>query len=186
MKRTVSVGAGIKREENDFKYATNYFTEEYIDSDDALRLLPSDFNEPDGDIDNDDYVNEALEAIDSPNWITSVSPGTWVPFGPPRSQRAAREARRVTNTDLTVYIRREKRFVKALMTGIANFLTKCTAWLVRTDGVRRLRALKEQGGFKVAEKFKGAQIADQRNAGNQIRKSKNWENCLRGKRFEKY
>jgi hypothetical protein len=30
----------------------------------------------------------------------------------------------------------------------------------------RVKALKEQGGFKIEEKFKGAQITNQRNAGN--------------------
>jgi hypothetical protein len=74
--------------------------------------------------------------------------------------------------------------VKALLTGIANFFIKRTALLLRTDGVRRLRALKDQGGFKAAEKFKGADIADQRNVGIQIAKSKNWGNCLLGKRFD--
>jgi hypothetical protein len=122
MKRTVSVRAGVKRDENDFRYAINYFTEEYIGSEDALKLLPSDFNEPESDIDSDDYVNEALKAIDSPDWITSVSPGTWIPFNPSRSKRALREARRITyNTGLTVYTGHEKRFVNAFMTGIGIF-----------------------------------------------------------------
>jgi hypothetical protein len=191
----VSVGAGIKRADNDFKYAINYFSEEYIDSDDAIKLLPPGFDEPGGDIETDDYVNEALKAMDSPQWITSASPGIWQPFGPPGARRAAREARLNTTTGLavvrketglTVYNNYEKRFVKALFIAIGNFLGKCTAWLVRGSEIVRLKVLKEKGGFKIAEKGKGVNIADQRNAGNQITKSKNWKNCLEGKKFEGY
>jgi hypothetical protein len=191
----VSVGAGVKRADNDFTYAVNYFSEEYIDSDDALKLWPSGFDEPGGDIEGDDYVNEALKAIDSPRWITSASPFIWEPFGPPGGHRAAREARRATTTDLavvrgetgvTVYNGHEKRFLKALVTSVARFLGKCTAWLVRGAEVVRLKALQKKGGFQVAESGKGANIADQRKAGNLITKSKNWRNCLEGKRFQGY
>jgi hypothetical protein len=37
-------------------------------------------DDPTANIDTDEYINAFLEAVGDPNWITSVSPGTWGPF----------------------------------------------------------------------------------------------------------
>jgi hypothetical protein len=160
---------------------------------------PQDLDDvPNADIDNDEYLNAFLKSVDDTNWSTSVSPGTWLPIGPPAkrqdvpdidedpyldgilSDRArdiipttksgVQRRRRAllprsdmtTPTDLAIVDQEsghEKRFVKALFVNLGKFLARIAGWLSKE--VKRLNALKKNGGLKIAEKGKGKSIADQ-------------------------
>ncbi|KAF2824516.1 hypothetical protein CC86DRAFT_421084 [Ophiobolus disseminans] len=192
----VSVGAGIKRADDQFKYATDFFSEDYIDSEDIMSLWPQGWSDaPTTNIDSEEYVNEFLKAIDSPSWITSASPGSWTEFKPPKKrgdefilpppELATSTEVVVVRGETGIIIHEKKRFVKALFTQIGKFFGAIGKWLAG-NALRRLKDLKSQGGLRIAEKGKGAAYKDQKWAGGQITKSKNWKNCLNGKAAEKY
>jgi hypothetical protein len=192
----VSVGAGVKRSDNEFKYATNYFSEDYIDSEDIMKLWPKGWGDaPTSNIDTDEYVNDFLTALNSGTWIVSVSgPNQWYQFDhkkrealiyPPPSEPSISTEIAISHEETGVIEYREKRFARALFTQIAKFFGRLGGWLARNE-LRRLKTLKNQGGLKVAEKGKGAAFKDQVWTGKQVTKSKNWKNCLNGLKPESY
>jgi len=201
----MSVGAGVKkRADNDYQYSINYFSEDVLENDDILTLWPSNLPRKARslnkrfDFDSDEYIDECLSALDSPGWVTTSGASPWMPIGGGRRRSASWpeyiEPPPVTNTDVALVPREtgvieyqfEKRAnIKAIMQGIGRFIGKLVGWM-STRSLKRLDVLKQKGGFKIAEKGKGAKASDQKWAGNQISKSKNWKNCLEGKKFEKY
>ncbi|KAF2679233.1 hypothetical protein K458DRAFT_490712 [Lentithecium fluviatile CBS 122367] len=178
--------------EDGFPQATDFFDEEYIDSEDVMMLWPSELDDvPDINIDTDEYINDFLEAMDDLLWIPWGGGGA-------KKRKAASSASEMppstmgvsTSTDIAIRPREtglagsyEKRFVKALFTAIRNFLVRAVTWLGRQ--VNRLQALKDKGGPRIAEKGKGAKYGDQKKAGDDIAKDKNWKNCINGKKPEK-
>jgi hypothetical protein len=82
----VSVGAGVKRADNDYQYSINYFSEDVIENDEILSLWPSDVTqkarslEKRWDFGTDEYVDECLSALDSPGWVTTSGVSPWMPI----------------------------------------------------------------------------------------------------------
>lgn len=190
-----------RRAANDFTYSTGYFSEDFIDNDEILELWPKDLALDDKvNIEADEYVNDCLSAIDNKDWesTTGTPPPAWRIMyksvtDPDRKMSWPEVIDPPPVTDVAVVSREtgvieydhEKRFVKALFQAIARMMAKLGQWLTRKV-VSRLQKLKDRGGFKTSPPNKGAKPADQKWASNQIKNSKNWDNCLKGSKFEKY
>lgn len=125
---TESVPNGVKKrakDDEEFVYATGYFSEEYIDSEDIMKLWPADFQDAKNvDIESETYINQCLEALDDFNWFPSTSGASpWQCLGSAcRHRREVNEyieAPPVTTTDVVIAPRKtgmiayehEKRFV---------------------------------------------------------------------------
>lgn len=193
---TESVGQGLKRADDEFKYAHEFFNEDYVDSEDIMGLWPSEWEYvPEASVDTDEYINEALSTINSGNWVPSVSQGTWKPING-RGQRAAREARRLatstdlavrTTTEVSVYIEeRQAGPAVGVIVTVVTWLVRVTQALSKIGKLARLAALQSRGGLKLAAKGKGAKYSEQVDIAKRIAKSHNWRNCLSGKKFEPY